>query len=64
MKEERFTGIHKELVELRGHLRNLRDMLSTPITKVDKELVLKLREVLREIAGIESRLRAKSEPKA
>jgi len=56
------VDVHKELIELRREQGKLKELLSVPREKLEKqELVIKLRDVRGEIARIESRLHAGSE---
>jgi len=54
-------NFHKELIELRRQQGKLKELLSVPRGKLEKqELVIKLRDVHGEIARIESQLHAGS----
>jgi len=51
--------MHKELIELHRQERNLRELLSVPRARLDKEeLVVRLREVRGETARVEAQLHA------
>ncbi len=61
MDEGNPVDIRKELIELHRRERNLRELLSMPRVKMDKEgLVSRLREVRGEIARVEARIHARS----
>jgi hypothetical protein len=63
MDEGSPVDIRKELIELQRRERNLRELLSIPRVKMDKEdLVSRLREVRSETARIEAQLHARHEP--
>ena len=50
-------SVHKELIELRRQQGKLKELLSAPREKLEKqELIVKLRDVRGEIARIESQL--------
>jgi hypothetical protein len=54
-------NLHKELIELRRRQGKLKELLSAPREKLEKqELIIKLRDVRGEIARIESQLHAGS----
>jgi hypothetical protein len=54
-------NVHKELIELRRQQGKLKELLSAPRDKSEKqELIIKLRDVRGEIARIESELHAGS----
>jgi hypothetical protein len=56
-------NFHKDLIELRRQEGKLKELLSVPRQKLEKqELVIKLRDVRGEIASIESQLHAGSGP--
>jgi len=55
MDQDHPVDIHKELIELHRQERNLRELLSVPRARLDKEeLLVRLREVRGEIARVES----------
>ena len=62
MHRGHLVDVHKELIELRREQGKLKELLSVPREKLEKqELVIKLRDVRGEIARIESQLHAGSE---